>query len=381
MQPDYSSLFEGNSDFYPSWETHYNFDLSYPENILNLTKKSTILPFDFYRIVASYALMPSGLTTRVPCLFFYGISGSGKSTLSKLIAKIHGVIPLGSNTTYAAIRNILNSNRKVYVSTPHPTDPSKPPIGRFIDANTILVWEDIDDSTFKRNPNVYVLFKVGYDKATDTVVISGKEIGTVEKFRCFSHKVFSSIHPIHTMDEYKELRRRLIVIPTKKLDDCNEIELLNIDHTNWDGFSDKFNKFWDLEQAKIFLIIRNSLSKLKGLTWGQKTISLDLIATGVSTGIWADEIEAVAELKECFEQMTKDIKQDSSTLEKLLIQLTLETRANGQNCIYSHQLKMIIDAWVSKGFLLERPRNKEVIHIMRQLGYRSNEKGQWEKIL
>ncbi len=127
MQPDYSILFRDNPDFYPSWEKYYDFDLSYPENILNLITKASVLPYDFYRIIAAYTLMPSGLTKRVPYLFFYGASGSGKSTLSKLIAKIHGVIPIASNTTYAAIRNILTRNRKIYVSTPHPSDSTRPP--------------------------------------------------------------------------------------------------------------------------------------------------------------------------------------------------------------------------------------------------------------
>ena len=372
MQPDYSILFRDNPDFYPSWEEFYNFDLSYPENILNLIEQASVLPHDFYRIIAAYTLMPSGLTKRVPYLFFYGASGSGKSTLAKLIAKIHGVIPIASNTTYAAIRNILTRNRKIYVSTPHPTDPSKPPVTRLIDANTILVWEDIDDDTFKRNPNIYVLFKVGYDKGTDTVVISGKEIGTIEKFKCFAHKVFSSIYPIHTREEYKELRRRLLVIPTKEVD----IELLDIDNIDWTGISVKFNEFWSLEQAGIFLTIRNSLKKLKGLTSPQKAISLDLIATGVSTGIWSDEFEAVQELKDCFDWMNKDVKSEASPLKKLLTELI-----KGQNCIYTHQLRTISESWYAKGFIFEKPNAKLITRTMQDLGYRSNGKGQWVKKL
>ncbi|MDJ0650295.1 MAG: hypothetical protein QNJ60_16500 [Xenococcaceae cyanobacterium MO_188.B19] len=384
MQPDYSILFRDNPDFYPSWEEFYNFDLSYPENILNLIEQASVLPHDFYRIVAAYTLMPSGLTKRVPCLFFYGASGSGKTTISKLIAKIHGVTPIASSTTYAAIRNILRSNRKIYVSTPHPSDPSKPPVSRLIDANTILVWEDIDSDTFRRNPNIYVLFKVGYDKETDTVVISGKEIGTIEKFRCFAHNVLSSIHPIHTMGEYKELRRRLLVIPTKKLDDI-DAELLDINSINWDGFSTKFNEFWSLDQAEIFLTIRSSLSNLKGLTSQQKTISLDLIATGVSTGIWSDEIEAVQELKECFEWINKDVKTEASNLEKLLSEFVLDIEktakeANVTPCIYTQQLRTIIKAWYEKSWLLEKPSHKETRLIMNKLNYRSNSKGQWSKI-
>ena len=381
-QFDYSSLLEENSDFYPSWERHYDYTQSYPENILNLIRQVSILPHDFYRIIAAYTLMPSGLTKRVPYLFFYGLSGSGKTTFSKLIAKIHGVTPIASNTTYAAIRNILRLNRKTWIITPHP-DPNKPPLNKQIDANTIMVWEDIDADTFRRNPNIYTLFKVGYDKLTDTVIIAGKDQGTIDKYRCFGHKVFSSIHPIHTMDEYNELRRRLLVIPTKKLDIIDR-ELLDVDNINWSGFNLKFNEFWDLEQAKIFLIIRKSLNSLRGLSSTQKSVSLDLIATGISTGIWSDETEAIQDLKKCFEWMEQDAQNDADNLEKLLIDFIkdIEETAKKTNvlpCIYNKQLRTIVFTWYEKAWLLTKPTNKAIKYTMNKMGYKSNSKGQWMK--
>lgn len=386
QQPDYSILLSNNSDFCPSWENYYNFDLSYPENILNLVRQASILPYDFYRIIAAYALIPSALVNRVPYLFFYGVSGSGKSTFGKLIANIHGVHTLASNTTYAAIRNIIRENKKIVVTTFH-DDPKKMPESKLVEANTMLVWEDVDDDTFKKNPNIYTLFKVGYDRATDTVVIAGKEQGTIDKYRCFNPKVFSSIYPIHTLEDYNELRRRLIVIPTKRLDDI-DTPLLNIDNINWQGFNHKFNEFWSLQQAEIFLTIRKSLtdypSSLKGLNSQQKTISWDLAAVGVSTGIWADETEAVQDLKACFDWLKKDVQSEADNLEKLLTEFIANVENNAKQtdsvpCVYSQQLRTIIFTWHSKAWLLEKPTNKVIKYTMNKLGYKINEKGQWMK--
>ena len=373
---DYSALFK-HPDFFPSWRDYYDDSLTYPENVLNFCKKTVVLPYDFYNIITVYFLIPSALVTRIPYLFFYGLSGSGKSTMAKLASYIHGVLPVTSSTTYAAIRNDLRSNKTRYIMIPNPK-PGLPDMPKLVESNYFMVLEDIDANTFRRDPNLYSLFKSGYDKRTDTIKMSGKENGTNESFRCFTPKTFSSIHPIHAIEDYKELLRRLIVVPFKKVDD---IETLDIDNLDWTGFKDKFDEFWSYQQAEILLTVRSSLNGIKGLTSQQKAICLDLIAVGVSTGIWSDENVAVRELKDCFDWLKQDVQVESSPLEKLLIELTNEMEANEQKCIYSKQLKLIIQTWVDKGWLLEKPSTKDIINGMRQLNYKINSKGQWMKRL
>ena len=380
MQPDYSSLLAMNPDYFPSWERFYNEDLSYPENILHLCKQASPLPYDFYRVITAYFLIPTALAKRVPYIFFYGVSGSGKSTFCKLAAKIHGVTPLASSTTYAAIRNELREKKTKWILVEN-KKPGMPPMSKQVEANTFMSWEDIDLQTFKRQPQIYVLFKCGYDKATDTIQMSAEIRGQNEKFRCFSTKAFSSIHPIHTIEEYSELRRRLIVIPTKKVENL-ETPLLDIDNIDWTGFSSKFNEFWDIPQAEIWLITRSAVGKVKGLNSHQKAISLDLITTGVAAGIWSDETEAVKDLKECFEWLKQDVKVEKAPLETLLGELIekMEKDMNGGIvCIYSKQVKNFVETWYQQGYLMERPNSKEVIRIMNEHNYRINSKGQWMK--
>ena len=365
---DYSKLLKDKT-YYPSWETYYNPNLTYPQNILHFFKQSVILPYDFYNVIAAYSLIPSALANRVPYLFFYGVSGSGKSTLGKLIAYMHGITITSSETTYAAIRNSLRERKHTHILI-EGKDPLFPSYPKKIEANTFMVWEDINSQTFLKRPEIYNLFKFGYDKSCDTIQISSEKIGKNETFRCFCPKVFSSIDPIHSHRSFKELRRRLIVIPTKKLDTI-ERDLLDIDQINWCGFSRLFNEFWDYECAEIYLSVRVALTKyLDGLTSTEKTISLDLIATGIATGIWKDETLAVKELRECFNWLEQ---------EKIPLENLLENLVAKQESIYSRTIKAQIEVWYQQGYLLERPTNKEIIATMRGMGYRSNCKGSWVK--
>ena len=334
---DYSVLLENHPDYFPSWSNFYDSSLTYPQNLLSLFKRAVFLPYDFYNILTVYALIPSALAKRVPYLFLYGVSGSGKSTVGKLIAHIHGITITSSETTYAAIRNNLRDrkHRTILVET---NDPKFPSCGKVIEANIFMVWEDINANTFTKRPEIYNMFKFGYDKSCDTIQMSSEIKGKNETFRCFCPKVFSSIDPIHTLENFKELRRRLIVVPTRKIEDLTEErkaelgisddnyqdKLMELDNIEWQGFSQKFKEFWDLNKAEIYLTIKNSLSKgLKGLNSTEKAISLDLITTGITTGIWQDEIVAVKELKDCFNWLKSDIADNQSPL-TAMIELTIK---------------------------------------------------------
>lgn len=365
---DYSKLLK-DKNYYPSWEIHYNSNLTYPQNVLAFFKQLVILPYDFYNVIAAYSLIPSALAQKVPYLFFFGISGSGKSTLGKFIAHIHGITITSSETTYAAIRNSLRERKHAYILI-EGQDPLFPSYPKLVEANTFMVWEDISIQTFLKYPEIYNMFKFGYDKSCDTIQMSSEIKGKNETFRCFCPKVFGSIDPIHSCQKFRELRRRLIVIPTKKLDSIEQ-DLLDTDQINWQGFGRLFNDFWDYDCADIYLSIRATLVKhLKELTPTEKTISLDLIATGITTGIWKDETVAVKELRECFDWLEQ---------EKIPLENLLEGLVENKESVYSRTIKAQVEVWYQQGCLLERPTSKEIIAVMREFGYRSNCKGSWIK--
>ncbi len=399
MNHDYSILFknrEKNLDF--SWESLYDDSLTYPENILNLFNNSVFLPNDFYRVIATYALIPSALCNRIPYLFAYGVSGSGKSTIGKLIARMHGIVITGSNTTYAAMRNLLRDRKTatIFVESDDPKFPGG--YGKTIEANSFIVWEDINSRTLRDNPCTYNMLKCSYDRSCDTILISSETKGKNEQFRAFSPMVFGSIEPLHALEQFKELRRRLIVIPTKRvehLSDARKTELgitnddyvdkiIDIDNYNWKGFSLKFKEFWNLEQADIFLTIRSALTRnIKGLTSSQRAISLDLIAVGISCRIWNDEAEAVKDLKQCFEWIENDLKVTQSPLKDLIGHLVKQEETNAINGDYNpsldaNTLRSYAQNWYEKGWLLDKPHSKDIVVIMGEHGYKLN-KGKWLK--
>jgi energy-coupling factor transporter ATP-binding protein EcfA2 len=162
--------------------------------------------------------LPSALCRVVPYLFLHGQSGSGKSTIAKIASYLHGISINSSSDTFAGIRNSLNDRRNSAIEIAS-DDPKYPSVYRVVERNTCMVWDDIDSSVFSNSPDLYRLFKFGYDRSTDKITLSSKEVGENLEFRCFCPKVFSSISPLHLNDRFKELKRRLIVIPCKRIEE------------------------------------------------------------------------------------------------------------------------------------------------------------------
>ena len=216
MPYDYSQIFSGEDSYRDTWRDIYDDSLSLPANLLRILKKTIYLPEDFYDLVATYFLLPSALCRVVPYLFLHGQSGSGKSTVAKVASYLHGIDINSSSDTFAGIRNSLNRRRWGQVEVPS-GDPKYPSYYKEVELNTCMVWDDVDSAVFTNNPDLYRLFKFGYDRSTDKIILSSGETGINLEFRCFCPKIFSSISPLHLDDRFKELRRRLIVIPCKRI--------------------------------------------------------------------------------------------------------------------------------------------------------------------
>lgn len=396
MPYDYSQLLSSESGYMNTWRDIYDESLSLPDNLLCILKRTIFLPHDFYDIVAAYFMLPSALCRVVPYLFLFGQSGSGKSTLAKVASILHGVDINSSSDTFAGIRNSLDKRRWGQVEVPS-DDPKFPSYYKDVELNTCMVWDDIDSSVFTNNPDLYRLFKFGYDKSTDKIILSSGETGKNLEFRCFCPKIFSSVSPLHLDDRFKELQRRMIVIPCKRIEELSQdrqaelgvsldnwqSSLLDITAYDWKGFKLLFDEFWDMEMASIFFSMRRAVGQsTKGLNSQQRPISLDLLACGLTSGIWSNEEVAVNRLKtywKWFKQETEKNAGLGGLLKQLIAQESKNAKAgNTLLALHSSQIRNQIELWLAQGWLLERPKVSEVKSAMFDLGMRL-QKGMWVK--
>ena len=396
MAYDYSQLFTGENALSNTWLELYDEGLSLPENLLNILKRTVLLPHDFYDIIAVYYLLPSALCRTIPYLFLFGQSGSGKSITAQLASYLHGIDINSSSDTFAGIRNSLDKRRYGWVEIPF-ADESERSWNKNVEVNTCMVWEDIDASIFSNNPDLYRMFKFGYSRSTDKIIISSKDVGVNLEFHCFCPKIFSSISPLHLDDRFRELRRRLIVIPFKPVEELSDErlaslavtpdnysqKLIDLDTYDWKGFSQVFKEFWDLNMASIFISTRSALfGSVRGLSSKQRAISLDLIACGIATGIWEDEQIAVAKLKTYWNWFKQETEANAGLGQLLKEYLSREAKnaekAGTDLMISSTQLRHQIDLWFSQGWLYDKPASKAVKELMFDLGMRL-QKGVWKR--
>ena len=393
---DYSVLYKSEIGLGDTWEDIYDTTVPLSRNLLDILEGTIFLPHDFYDIVATYFLLPSALCKTVPYLFLYGQSGSGKSTVAKVASYLHGCSINSSSDTFAGIRNTLENRRYGYAEVPDESMPTGV-WNKRVERNICMVWDDIDASVFVNSPDLYRLFKFGSNKSTDTITISGKETGTNLVFHCFCPKVFSSISPLHLDDRFKELRRRLIVIPCKRVEELTDErklelgvtssnwqgKLLDLDAYDWTGFEQLFTEYWDMDKAKAFIDTRKAVySSARGLSSQQRGISLDLISTGIVTGVWRDATEALERVKSYWKWFKDETEKNAglTTLLKDYIKIETKNASNGNRPleIYTSDLRSQIDIWTQQGWLLEKPKTSAIKASMLDLGMRHRQ-GKWIK--
>lgn len=396
MAFDYSQLYDEKHELDNSWESIYYHSDSLAFNLIELLQKTVFLPQDFYDVVAAYYLLPSALCKTVPYLFLCGQSGSGKSILATVASYLHGIDISSSSDSFAGIRNTLQNRRYGWVEVER-EDVTGGVFNKCVEKNTFMVWDDIDASVFTTSPDLYRMFKYGYARDSDKISVSGKETGTLLEFHCFCPKVFSSISSLHLDDRFKELKRRLIVIPCKRIEELsderlNELgvtkaswqdKLIDIYSYDWRGFSEVFDNYWDIGRAKDFLDARRELSKTaKGLTSQTRAISLDLMACGIASEIWSDRDEAITRMKFYWDWFKRETERTAglSQLLKEYIKTEQKNANNGNRelVISVTEIRQQIELWFNSGWILDKPRTSTLKDLMADLGLRLH-KGFWRK--
>lgn len=394
---DPQAFYTTNSE---SWLNYWNDDLSLFENIENilnqcvfLKEKSILAP-----VVVTYMLIPSKWSKILPILACIGQAGSGKSTTSILASKIHKSTLFTPAYTFAAIRNALTQMRWL------------DPIGKLEREGAICCWDNIHATTLKNEEKIYQMLLFGYNRESETIEIANND-GTNITFHTFCPKILSTVDNIHLMPDFQELHRRLLVIPHKSWNDFRPQEKaqydidasdrLDIDSISWDGIEEKYYTFWqNVENCLKYVSVRNSFtrrnsqykrsSEMKESQW---TISVDLMTTGVVTGAWKEQHEAIEHMNKYWKYCDDVVFSDSATLFHLRNFIAQEAGSQLEMhqklidagyppikvVISPNKLKVKIAELTQNGQLESALNPKQINEIMGSLGWKLTGSG-WEMI-
>ncbi len=244
-------------------------------------------------LIIAFSLLPSALLNVAPVGIFHGQSGSGKSVLTTIIGNLHGISLLSSNSTYAAIRNALNSQRWL--------DPDE----QHHERHTFLLFDDCKEQSF--NEDVFALFRCGYDRATETIQISSEKAGTNLTFRCFAPKVFSTVSSFPFDARFEELIRRSFVFWCKRSE--SQREYLDPSDLEWGSFREAYRSNWEdhrnIDFYKDFAqFIKSLKARPKGISSSQWKISKPILASLVFNKI-TDKQDGILLLREYWGKFKK----------------------------------------------------------------------------
>ena len=340
------------------------------EKLLSILQACICLPDPQIQLplVASFALANPKFSRCLPALFLYGKPGSGKSSLGKVIAQWRGGKIHSETTTYAGLRNYLH-----FCKFHNTEDENEEPREK---DGALLFLDNVYASTFEGDKGV--LFLAGYKRSDDTVEIATPGTGQNMQFHTFSSRVFSSIEPLHTDYDLRELSRRTVLIHCQQLHEFdNGFDLDNSidpDNIDWEGFNSLYWQWWN-EPSNIIKLqscYKNNGKQLRKPKWldaGRWEQIKDLVAVGIATGVWTDWPTALQYFRDYFDWLGEKLSVKSQ-LEMLLEAKIPVGVYSVENVIINKWLKQ----WLEDGFFLERPRGKEVQAAMLKLGFSQGSK-------
>lgn len=283
------------------------------------------------------------------------------------------------NTTYASLRNDIDAYRFKDVEHPNGYTVKQ-------EKNFCLVFDNLNRETLS-NENLLTLFLCGYDRNTANVSIS-IEVGKNKQFNTFCPKVVSSVHNLLDEKRFRELKRRCIRIATKKADALTEADMPNriglpprsMELTNFLWLKNYFTKFWmSYDNIRCFgKLAKRVLQMPLKVPANRRVIYIDLIAAGVTAGVW-ESIEEAIDTVIRYENNLLKLFQVKTSLAIVLEGFLEKVVALGHNSIEPQLLKGFLATAIAEGQLDGQPSFKTVEEEMNGLGWKRAKKslGSW----
>lgn len=375
--------FDDTEEVYdPSRPLAWNLQRLFTEG-LAMPHQNTQLP-----VLVSYMLIPTAMADIVPVAFLQGGEGSGKSTATILASHLHNSAIQTAATTFAALRNHINAMRWA--------DPDYMEGER----NYILLWDNVNRETLE-SEQIYTLLLCGYNRKTDEINISAGS-GANQTFKVFGTKILSSIHPLFTQSKYAELIRRLVVFRFKKWERFTEDELadsppdfdlsnrLDFDAIDLAPLKAHFDAFWKVEQHlceyvtwKKRLKARKKSFKVPECIDSHKwTISIDILVTGLVTGVFSDLDDGLTSLGRYWQWHKDNVLSSWGVTHKLLQRAIDELTKTAVEINLAAQKEVVpleitpkeikgrLDTAYREGALDVIPNPTTVSDLMRDLGWK-----------
>lgn len=360
----------------------YDHNLSIGANLLLLLSESVRLTNRrlLEPIVAAYLMLPSALCDTLPYLACIGEAGSGKSTIGFIGSGLWNNQALQGNSTFASLRNWVTKN-SFY-------DHSNEQL-----CNCMLVWDDIT-GFFLKDIKMYSFLKSGYSVKSSICTIA-LDKGEILSFHTFCPKILSSIDKFYLRSEFTEITRRLLIIPTQKLDKMSDSSLdqyaevdssnglINLKNCNLQDYRKALFSSWqNPNTVHEFIRVNRALqSRSKPIKTSRSVASTDyelmpnLIACGYVQGIWELQ-EGYDLLAEYFKFKSDNILKNKSALTEHLQQfVTIQNTVCPTRKIIPQTLKDNLANQLKFGALDKYPSIETINSEMFDLGYSLQKQG------
>lgn len=394
---EYFDLFEDRQGDSPFWMDFWNHEIPFGLAMLELLGKVIWLPEPEKQLplIAAYICCNSRAAKNAGYLFHYGRSESGKSQIIKLVSGIYGIQPLLANSTGVACRNHLQALKYYLDSEGNPILSSKG-VPKERD-HCFLLIDNISEGNLEPSGYLYQILLGGYDRSTSQISIGGKNGKNIE-FNSFGFKILSSIEAIHLAHNLTEIHGRLLPIFHEKPPEDWKQEIAP-DEINWSGLDRLYLSLWGRENSKKYRPIIKDLQSFKG-DWTEKglsprkwQISLEIMASGILSGVWESSEGAIAFFEDYFSLLEEKQENSDSSFSLLLQQIIDDSAgfkieaylAQGRLDeakavrIHAKQLREIINLAQANGELDITPTNERIASAMFKLGWKLTPNG-WIQI-
>lgn len=357
------------------------------DKVENLLRDLVILPYGDiqFPIVTSFLTTPITVATTAGILFLWGASGTGKSQVATTGTQLYQMEPLTASSTFASIRNKIQQSRWY--------DPEFQENER----NFILAWDDITPSKITGDENILSLLKC-FNRKTSKITISSSTAGQNLIFDAFALKIISSIHPIWSIWELNELKRRIMPIWFKKVDNmtydekmgCDKSvdELMDIEELEIKPLASELEQFWrTIKNLASFKEVKTKI-KNKKLPFSSNKFRVCLDVMTCHSVIYDCEIDETISVFESYWELVDEhilsVKSGTEQFLDRLISLEIAKNTKENRKLYMEGMPELmveptnIDPTVLKTALEEAKKNgmldsqasiMEVNNLMKSRGY------------